>query len=146
MRRALIHTTGAIGRLLLLAAAVVAVLAVATAHSRADDSVLTSSRSGSFTIKGNVLGLYPGGTARLTLTITSKNGFPIKVKSVRVKVGNAAGCPRTNLVVKHFRGSLRVPAKAKRRLQLSVSMRRTAPDACMGARFPLRYTGKAVKG
>ena len=59
MRRLLIDRAGALGTPL-LAVALLAALALATAHSRADDSVLTSSRKGSFTIKGNVLGLYPG--------------------------------------------------------------------------------------
>ena len=143
MRRVLSNTAGAIGKPL-LAGALVAVIAFA-AYSQADGSVLTSSRSGSFSIKGHVAGLYPGRTARLALTITNKNGFAIRVRSVRVKVGNAPGCPRSNLVVKRFRGYLWVSARGKRRLQLRVRMRLTAPDACMGARFPLRYRGKAVK-
>ena len=145
MRRLPIDRAGALGTPL-LAVALLGALALATAHSRADDSVLTSSRKGSFTIKGNVLGLYPGRTAPLTLTVRNKNSFAIKVKSIRVKVGNAPNCPRSNLVVKNFRGSLRVAAKRKRLLQLPIGMRSTAPDACMGARFPLRYAGKAVKG
>jgi hypothetical protein len=145
MRRFLIDRAGALGTPL-LAVALVAALALATAHSRADDSVLTNSRKGSFTIKGKVIGLYPGRTAPLRLTIRNKNSFAIKVKSIRVKVGNAPACPRSNLVVKNFRGSLRVAAKKKRRIALPISMRRTAPDGCMGARFALRYTGKAVKG
>jgi hypothetical protein len=145
MRRFLIDRAGALGTPL-LAVALVAALALAAAYSRADDSVLTSSRKGSFTIKGHVLGLYPGRTATLRLTIRNKNRFAIRVKSIRVRVGNAPACPRSNLVVKSFRGSLRVAAKRKRRIALPISMRRTAPDGCMGARLPLRYTGKAVKG
>ena len=145
MRRVLNHTAGAIGKPL-LAVTLVGVLAVVAAHSQADDSVLTSSRKGSFTISGHVLGLYPGSTAHLTLTISNRNSFPIKVASIRVKAGNAPGCARSNLVVKSFRGSLRVAAERRRRLQLPISMRSTAPDACVGAQLPLRYTGKAVKG
>jgi hypothetical protein len=145
MRRLPIDRAGALGTPL-LAVALLAALALAATHSRADDSVLTSSRKGSFTIKGNVLGLYPGGTSRLTLTIRNKNGFAIKVKSIRVKAANAPGCARSNLVVKNFRGTLRVAAKRKRTIQLPIGLRSTAPDACMNARFPLRYTGKAVKG
>jgi hypothetical protein len=146
MRRALIRTAGATGRQL-VAVALVAALAVAAAYSKVADpgTTLTSSRSGAFTIKGHVVGLYPGRTATLKLTIRNKNGFPIRVKSVRVKVGNAPGCPRSNLVVKRFRGSLRVRAKKTRLLRLPITMRSTAPDACMGDRFKLRYVGKAVK-
>ena len=145
MRRVLNHTAGVIGKPL-LAVTLVGVLTVVNAYSRADDSVLTSSRKGSFTISGHVLGLYPGGTARLTLTVRNRNSFPINVTSIRVKAGNAPGCARSNLVVENFRGSLRVAAERRRRLQLPIGMRSTAPDACRGARFPLRYTGKAVKG
>jgi hypothetical protein len=133
----------------LVAVALVAAVVVAAASSRVGDSgqmVLTSSHRGSFTIKGHIRGLYPGRTAQLKLTIRNRNGFAIRVKSVRVKVGGAPGCSRSNLVVKRFRGSLRVPAKKKRRLWVPIRMRSTAPDACMGDRFQLRYVGKAVKG
>jgi hypothetical protein len=147
MRRPPIERTRALGTRLLAGALVAALaLALAVAHSRADDSVLTSSRGGAFTIRGHVLGLYPGGKTRLTLTIRNRNAFAIKVRSIRVKVANASGCSRSNVVVRRFRGSLRVAAGKTRRLRLPISMRRAAPDACMGARFPLRYTGKAVKG
>ena len=111
MRRVLSNTAGAIGKPL-LAGALVAVIAFA-AYSQADGSVLTSSRSGSFSIKGHVAGLYPGRTARLALTITNKNGFAIRVRSVRVRVGNAPGCPRSNLVVKRFRGYLWVVGRGE---------------------------------
>ncbi len=146
MRRLLIDRAGALGTPL-LAVALLAALALATAHSRADDSVLTSSRKGSFTIKGHVLGLYPGSTARLTLTVRNTNSFADQgeVDSRQGRERRRTARARTSSS-RTFAARCRVAAKRKRRLQLPIGMRSTAPDACMGARFPLRYAGKAVKG
>jgi hypothetical protein len=108
--------------------------------------VLKSSKGGSFAIKGHVGGLYPGRRKHFALTVSNRNGFPIRVTSIRVRVVNAAGCARSNLVVGSFRGSLRVGAKRKRRVWLPITMRRGATDVCIGARFKLTYVGKGVKG
>jgi len=132
----------------LLGVAVLAALVIATAQAKGDDSgqaVLASSKGGSFTIKGDARGLYPGRRARLAVTVSNRNDFAIRVTSIRVRVGNATGCARTNLAVGNFRGTLRVGAKRKRRVWLPIAMRRSAPDACMGARFKLTYSGRAVK-
>lgn len=148
MRRTVIDKAGAIG-LPLMGAALLAALLIAVAQARGDGSsqaVLTSSKGGSFAIKGNVGGLYPGRRKHFALTVFNRNGFPIRVTSIRVRVGNAAGCARSNLVVGSYRGSLRVGAKRKRRVWLPITMRRGATDACIGARFTLSYVGKAVKG
>ena len=146
MRQTVTDKASAIG-LPLLGVALLAALAIATAHAATDPggAVLTSSTTGRFAIKGNVAGLYPGGTRRLIVTVSNRNGFPIRVTSIRVKVGSAAGCPATSVFVKAFRGKLRVGAKWKRRLFLPVTMRASAPPACMGARLKLTYSGKAVK-
>lgn len=132
----------------LLGAAVLAALVIATAQAKGDDSsqaVLRNSAGGSFAIKGDARGLYPGRRARFAVTVSNRNGFAIRVTSIRVRVGNAAGCARTNLVVGNFRGTLRVGAKRKRRVWLPIAMRRSAPNACIGARFKLTYSGRAVK-
>lgn len=148
MRRGLIERARALDTPLIVLAAVVA-LAAAAAYTQSgfrDQAVLTSSKGGAFSIRGHVRGLYPGRQARLTLTISNRNRSAIRVTSIRVRVGSAPGCAASNLRVASFRGSLRVRAMGKRRLRRPLRMSPSAPDACMGARFKLTYTGKAVKG
>lgn len=148
MRRAVIDGARAPGRPLIVMTAIAAI-AVAGAYTTpgfGDQAVLTSSQGGAFAIRGHVVGLYPGRQARLRLKITNRNSFAIRVTSIRVKVGSAPGCAAANLRVTAFRGSLRVSPMRTRRLRRPISMSASAPDACMGARFKLTYTGTAVKG
>jgi hypothetical protein len=108
--------------------------------------VLLGSTSGTFAIKGNVSGLYPGQVTKLALRLVNPNGFAIKVTSVAVKVRSAsAACSYTNVSVAKFAGSLKVRPHSSRRLYLALTMRRSAPDACQGKSFPLAYRGTAVK-
>ena len=145
MRRTAIDKAVAIG--LPLVGVALTALFIATAQTNGDDSsqAVLISRGGSFAITGNARGLYPGRRTHFAVTVSNRNGFAIRVTSIRVNVGNAAGCARTNLAVGNFRGTLRVGAKRKRRVWLPIAMRRSAPDACMAARFKLTYSGRAVK-
>jgi hypothetical protein len=108
--------------------------------------VFTSSKTGAFTVKGQVSGLYPGRVTKLPLKLVNRNGFAIKVTSVAVKVGSAsAACTYANVSVTKFAGALKVGPNSSRRLSLRITMRRSAPDGCQGAKFPLFYRGTAVK-
>ena len=148
MRRDVIDRARALGRPLIAMVAVAALAAAAayTTPGFRDQTVLTSSQGGTFAIRGHIVGLYPGRQARLRLQVTNRNSFAIRVTSIRVKVGGAPGCAASNLRVTGFRGSLRVFPMRTRRLRRPISMSASAPDACMGARFKLTYTGRAVKG
>jgi hypothetical protein len=148
MRRGVIDRVGGLGRPLIVMTAVAALAAAAayTTPGFREQAVLTSSQSGTFAIRGHIVGLYPGRQARLRLKITNRNSFTIRVTSIRVKVGGAPGCAASNLGVTGFQGSLRVFPMRTRRLRRPISMSASAPDACMGARFRLTYTGRAVKG
>jgi hypothetical protein len=115
-------------------------------RERAQDLVLTGSTSGTFRVKGQVSGLYPGKATTLRLTVVNPNAFAINVTWLAAKVGNASTrCTYKNIAVSRFSGSLRVRAKRSRRLSLTIAMRRSAPNACKGAKFPLTYHGTAVK-
>lgn len=105
-----------------------------------------ASKHGSFGIGGSVNGLYPGLTKPLKLTVSNPQHFAIVVTSVTVAVGNASqACGAANLSVTHFSGRRRVGAKGSARVTLEVTLAHSAPDACQGAVFPLRYSGRAVK-
>jgi hypothetical protein len=115
-------------------------------QERAQDLVLTGSTSGTFRVKGQVSGLYPGRVTTLPLTVVNPNRFAIKVTSLAAKPGNASTrCTYMNLTVSRFSGALRVRANSSRRLELTIAMRRAAPNACRGGNFPLTYHGTAVK-
>lgn len=125
---------------MILAVAVVAV-AVTAVHPRT--AARTPSR---FTVRGHVVGLYPG--ARTTVKVWISNPFPfaIRLRSVRATVSSpTVACPSNNLRVVPWRGTLRIAAHHRKRLRLRA---RVAPDAatgCQGVRFRLAYHGKAVR-
>jgi hypothetical protein len=110
------------------------------------DLVLESSTSGRFSIRGHVVGLFPGERGDLWLTLVNRNNFAINVTSVTVRAGDANPvCTSYYLVPARFSGSLRVRANSYRRLKLTVVLRKRAPDPCQDARFPLSYRGRATR-
>jgi len=97
----------------------------------------------SLRVSGGVRGLYPGARLRLRLKVRNTRDFPILVVSLKINVRNAgSSCRRTQLRIARFRRSLVVPAHRARRTGLSVTMLRSAPDACKDAVFPLRFTAR----
>ena len=140
-------TTKALQGVFVVLALVTATTAVAAPWWSARDTVLTSSSRGGFQIHGEATGLYPGKPVQLPLALVNRNGFGIYVKTVSVRIGSASGgaCGTGNLKVTTYRGKLLVPARQTKRLVLTAMLARRAPEACVGATFPLRYSGTGVK-
>jgi hypothetical protein len=94
-------------------------------------------------ITGSVRGLYPGARARLRLSLRNLRGYPIRVVALNVRVGNAGkGCKRRQLRISRLRRRPVVRAHRTRRIVLTATMLRSAPNACKGAVFPLRYRAR----
>jgi hypothetical protein len=101
-----------------------------------------------FTVRGSVKGLYPGVRKPLKLKVKNPQRYPIKVKSLQIKVGrsNKRGCkPRWIKPKKKVRTSLLIPARARAFASYPVTMPKKAPNACQGARWKLKFKGKAVR-
>jgi hypothetical protein len=102
--------------------------------------------NGSFRIAGNVGGLYPGLSSPLVLTVTNAQPFTIVVTSIITTVNAAsASCAAANLSVSTFSGQLSVPASGSAKTTVVASLAQGAPDACIGASFPLAYSGAGRK-
>jgi hypothetical protein len=98
----------------------------------------------SLSITGSVVGLYPGATLPLVLTVTNTKAQAIKVTSIATAVGKASKlCGAYNVHVTTFSGKLLVPAGAKATTTVEVLMVHAATNACQGAVFPFRYHGLA---
>lgn len=106
-------------------------------------------RTGSFRLSGNTEGLYPGAAVVVWVKVANPKGFPIRVRRVNISVGVDPSRPACRPVdyirTTPYRGSLKIPAKSSRRLMIPLSMLPSAPDACQGASFTMRYTGKAER-
>ncbi len=121
--------------------------ALQTGHlhaASADPSALRHQRG--FGISGVVARLFPGRHAVLVLRVRNYQRFPITLRWVGVKVRRPSRrCAASNLQIHPFNGHRRIAARRWVRLRLRVFMKRTAPNACQGIRFPLTYRGKAVR-
>lgn len=116
-----------------------------TAGDRTSTAALALSVS-TFRIAGSVAGLFPGFGMTLMLTVTNPQPFKIVVTSITTSVGNAnVGCTAANVSIAAFSGKLLVPAQGSAHTSVPVSMAASAPDACIGATFPLSYRGLAQK-
>jgi hypothetical protein len=99
-----------------------------------------------FRVAGRIAGLIPGHRTSMPVTVRNRYGFPIVVTRVGATVSSRrVGCPARNLAVRPWVGRRRIAPGATRRVTLEVTLRRAAPVACAGARFPLNYTGRALE-
>ena len=102
--------------------------------------------SKAFRISGHVRGLYPGRRVRMRVRVRNLTRSPILVTRVGARVRSVPHrCSRRNLVIRVYRGRLRVRPLAHRFVRLRVRMRMAAPNGCQGVRLPLRFWGRAVR-
>lgn len=126
-------------------AAIVAIAAAAELHR--SPTRRESAHTRRFRISGHIRGLAPGVGAKLRLRVSNPYGFRLVVRQITVRVGDANGaCNRANLKIRRYRGRLRIPARRSRRVVLPARLKAAAPTACQGARFPLAYRGRGVRG
>jgi hypothetical protein len=98
-----------------------------------------------FFITGRVLGLYPGVTLPLVLTVTNPNKFSITVTSITTTVRNASStCLAANVKVTSFSGAAVVAARNTAHVTVHTTMAHGAGDACQRAVFPFHYRGVAT--
>ena len=137
------HTTRAAG--VVVAAAVVALTAAlgpALPWRLADHS---TAEKHSFSLSGNVDGLYPGAALPLRVTVTNPDAFDIDVTNIDVTVSGTNRCSAHNVVVAPFSGSVRIAKRATAVVPLTVTFSSTAPNECQGESFGLHYTAIAQK-
>jgi hypothetical protein len=95
--------------------------------------------------RGRVHGLFPGMRTRMPVTVRNLTQVPLELRRIAVRVAPASpGCLARYLVVRRFRGERIVPARGTVQVRLKVRLRRSAPDACQGRRFPLAFVAEGV--
>jgi hypothetical protein len=122
--------------------ALAALLAVALAQSKGPRRAAPRVRH-ALTVSGSMRWLFPGRSTRLPLVVRNNRGFRIRLVSLTVRVRDARpGCGKRYLRVGRLRRKLLVPPHGFRTVDLAITMLRSAPNACQGAVFPLRYTAR----
>jgi hypothetical protein len=105
-----------------------------------------------FTITGSVVGLAPGVTGSLVLTVTNPKSVPITVQTLSASPSATspapATCPFSNLdlsqAVFNGPGFVVGPKNGTATRSLPISLKSTAGDGCQGVTFPLDYAGTAT--
>jgi hypothetical protein len=102
-------------------------------------------RDGELHAGGRVKRLYPGAAKALRVRVRNASPRTVWLRSIKTRVGDAGpGCSRSHLEVRRkHRAHLRIRPDSRRIVRLRVLMRRSAPDACQGARWPLRFRVRA---
>jgi len=96
--------------------------------------------------------LYPGGTARVPLSVSNPYSFDILLTNVSASITgtSSAACPATpaNVVVRAYQGALPLTVPSGRTVaagSVPVSMPGTVAQACQNVTFTLHLQGTATK-
>ena len=143
-------TVGVIG-----AAGLLAAVAVGAAPERRTTEVLGGGSNRpvdprgvemrTFSIEGDVDGLYPGATRPLVLTIRNPHPFAIRVTELDVTVADEGACSNQLVDVGALPAPVVVQRGASTTTGLDVSLDPDAPDACKNVHFDLTYRGLAER-
>jgi hypothetical protein len=99
-----------------------------------------------FRVRGNVKGLYPGHVKKMRLRVRNPFDFAIRIHEVRARARRPfVGCPAKAVKIRRWHGNLKIAPHSRRIVNVRIRMKRWAPNACQGARFPIRYRGEAVR-
>jgi hypothetical protein len=126
-------------------ALVVALVATLTAGAatRASGNRRHAFRPG-LVLRGHVAALLPGQRARMTIQVKNRLRRAVHLRSIRTTVrAPGRGCAAGNLVVRPYRGKVRIGARRSRSVVVAVSMRRDSPSACQGTVFRLTFQARA---
>lgn len=97
-------------------------------------------------VHGHVSGLYPGARKQMRIVVRNPQTFPVRVTQVTARVSNASStCRSRNVRIVRFTGSRAIAGHGRIRISLSSRMRRKAPNACQGLRFPVTFTATMVR-
>jgi len=93
--------------------------------------------------RGDVVGLYPGADRRMRVSVRNRDSRPARLRRFRTRVGNANPvCTDGYLRVRQLkRPQRRIGPHRSILIRVRVRVRPSAPDACQGARWPLRFRG-----
>ena len=107
-----------------------------------------------FTISGDVHGLYPSAARQVTLTVANESNSAIVVQKLTVTVSpSRTGCAAANILlgpqqsagVLTVNPNLHIAGRSTGTYPISITMAATATNRCAATSFALTYTGSAVK-
>jgi hypothetical protein len=105
-----------------------------------DRSRAQEHRGAKVKIHGHVRSLYPGARKRMRVTVRNRHSRPVRLRQLRTRVLDAGpGCSRGYLKVRRFKRRRYIPPHARVRVRVRARLTLSAPDACQGARWPLRF-------
>lgn len=111
-------------------------------------AVITAGTAGAtdtFSISGEIDGLYPGWHGVLEAHVTNTLDVPIRVEQVSGVVdGGSSGCTSSTITIIPTKTSLELAPGESGTVALDTAMRSDAGDECQGVSFPVRFTGTSL--
>ncbi|MDX6588670.1 MAG: hypothetical protein QOI31_3143 [Solirubrobacterales bacterium] len=96
-------------------------------------------------VRGHVKGLYPGARKSMKVRVSNRLSQKVSLVSVKARVSDASPtCSRSNLSVTRFKGHKPIRAHSRTKVRTKVTMNETTPDACQGARFPIKFKARVT--
>lgn len=113
-------------------------------YQRPADPGAERGRAPSFS--GDVGGLAPGVERMLPVKIQNDNPFAVTLTELTVRPAAANDlCGAAFVQIKPYTDRKVVAARSSLLQEVSITLLSSAPDECKNAKFPLSYTGTAVK-
>jgi hypothetical protein len=130
-------------RLALLLAVVVVAAGASTLWHR-DEAAGTAMVRHRMRLSGRVQGLFPGASKRMRVIVRNPTRVRIVLMRVRARAQDVVGCPGSHVRIRPFRGKRPVPPRGRIVIRMRVRLSPTAPDACQGARWPVRFRARGM--
>lgn len=103
-------------------------------------------RAATFRVKGSVGGLFPGAVRTMRVRLRNPHPFALRLRRLRISIVDPSpGCRAGTIRIARVRRGLVMASRRTTKVRVRVRMRPTASDACIGARYPLRFSGSAVR-
>src|SRR5262245_14180861 len=97
-------------------------------------------------LHGRARGLCPGAFRRMRVVVRNPGAAAVRLTGVTATVANASpACRARNVKVRAFLGSRTIPGLGQATLYLRTRMRRRAPNACQGLRFPVTLVATVTR-
>lgn len=126
--------------------AVVVLVASAPALWHREEAGGTAAVPYRLALSGRVRGLFPGALKRMRVIVRNPTRARIVLMRVRARALDVPGCSGSYVRIRPFRGERPVPSRGRVVIRMRVRLSPTAPDACQGARLPVRFRARGMVG
>lgn len=95
-------------------------------------------------LTGRVRGLFPGASKRMRVIVRNPTRARIVLTRIWARALDVPGCSGSYVRIRRFRGERPIPPRGRIVIRMRVRLSPMAPDACQGARLPVRFRARGM--